>query len=463
MSRDSEILDIALIGGGIMSASLGSLLGKLLPDRSVALFERLPHVAGESSGAWNNAGTGHSGLCELNYMPDPDDASTVTDIAGRFETSRAIWAAMIDSGDLPGSFLNATPHMNVVFGDTDIAYLKRRWRTLQRDPAFAAMEFTEDAAQIRAWAPLVMEGRPSGERVAATRVQAGTDIDFGALTEALTRSMADSGALVRTEHEVDGVRRGSDGIWTVTGRTRGSRFSVRARFVFVGAGGYALRLLQKSRIPEVRGYGVFPFGAEFLRTDSARIVARHDAKVYGKAAIGAPPMSLPHLDKRIVDGSGAVMFGPYATFSTRLLKHGRVTDLFATIRPRNLPVLISAGVQNRSLVKYLVGQLITSRATKFDELKKFCPTADPADWYRIQAGQRAQVIKPDSNGKGTLMFGTELVTGAQGTIAGLLGASPGASVAPSVALDVLARCFASERAEWAPRLEAFCPQARHES
>lgn len=454
MKSHSEILDVALIGGGIMSTTLGALLCKVLPDRSIALFERLGHVAGESSNAWNNAGTGHSGLCELNYMPDPDDSSTATEIAHKFIVSQKFWSGLDVTGDLDGTYVHSVPHMNVVFGQADVDYLRRRWSTLQGEPTFTAMQFTEDREVIASWAPLLVEGRSESEPIAATRHEGGTDLDFGKLTESLARSMTTNGCLVRTGHEVTRIRRGPDGVWSLSGRRRGSRskFHVRARFVFVGAGGYALRLLQKARIPEVRGYGVFPFGAEFLRTDNQEVVNRHHAKVYGKPSLDAPPMSLPHMDTRIVDGTHSLMFGPYATFSTRLLAHGRLRDLFTTIRPRNLPILLSVCAQNLPLVRYLVTQLVTSDVKKFDELRRFCPTADPVDWYRIQAGQRAQLIKPTKNLRGELMFGTEIVTGAEGTIAGILGASPGASIAPSAMIEVLTRCFERDRNEWEPRL-----------
>ncbi|MCC8928086.1 malate dehydrogenase (quinone) [Rhodococcus sp. I2R] len=459
MDKQSEPLDVLLIGGGIMSATLGTLIAKTMPNKSTALVERLDDLAGESSGSWNNAGTGHAGLCELNYMPDADDSSKPEVIANQFALTRDFWAALIESGDVAASFLSSVPHMNVVFGDEDVEYLRRRWTTLRSHPAFAAMEYTEDPQVVHRWAPLLIEGRVSAERVAATRAPAGTDVDFGALTHSLTQSMSTNGCRIDTGCEVTHLERGRDGIWTVSGRSMhgGRKFRVRSRFVFVGAGGYALRLLQKARIPEIRGYGVFPFGAEFLRTDDPAVVDRHRAKVYGKPSLGAPPMSLPHLDTRIVDGAASLMFGPYATFSTRLLKHGRLRDLFTTIRPSNLPILLSVGAQNLSLVRYLVGQLLATRRTKFTELQKFYPDANPADWYPISAGQRAQLIKPKSRISGELMFGTEIVTGADGTIAGLLGASPGASVAPSAMIEVLERCFDEDRATWEPRLRELLP------
>ncbi|WP_228001820.1 malate dehydrogenase (quinone) [Nocardia australiensis] len=455
------ILDVVLIGGGIMSATLGAMIAKVQPDCSMVMFERLEQIAAESSNAWNNAGTGHSGLCELNYMPDPDDPAKAEQIGGLFHLSRQFWAALVEDGPVtePAAFINPAPHMDVVFGDRDVTYLRRRFQTLRSLPLFSAMRYSEDPEVIAEWAPLLMAGRDRTEPVAATRYEVGTDVDFGALTGALVDVMTKAGARVKLEHEVIGLNRDPEGIWTITGRDRGAkrRFTVRARFVFVGAGGYALKLLQKARLPEVRGYAVFPFGAQFLRTDNPDVVSRHDAKIYSQASLGAPPMSVPHMDKRVVDGRESLLFGPYATFSTRLLKHGRLIDLFTTLRFRNIAVLLAAGIQNLALVRYLIGQLFSTRRAKFAQLQRFYPTADPADWYLVQAGQRAQLVKPDARNVGVLTFGTELVTGADGTIAGLLGASPGASTAPAIMIDLLARCFPREKVRWEPMLHKMMP------
>ncbi|MGW3542815.1 malate dehydrogenase (quinone) [Nocardia niigatensis] len=457
---ETEILDVALIGGGIMSATLGAMIATLQPDWSIALLERLDRVAAESSDPWNNAGTGHSGFCELNYMPDADDPGKPAELASLFALSRQLWAGLAERGVLTDTtFVTGTPHMDVVFGDRDVTYLRRRFESLRRLPAFSAMEYTEDPATIERWAPLLMTGRAPGEPVAATRFGGGTDVDFGALTGSLVEAMTGAGARVLTGHEVTGLRRDDDGVWTVTGRDRstGQRFAIRARFVFVGAGGYALKLLQKARIPEVRVYGVFPVGAQFLRTDNPEVVARHEAKVYSQAPVGAPPMSVPHLDKRIVDGEPSLLFGPYATFSTRLLKHGRLTDLFTTLRLTNTVVLLAAGLRNLPLVRYLIRELLSTRRRKFAQLQRFYPEADPADWYLVQAGQRAQLVKPDPHGLGVLTMGTELVIGADGTIAGLLGASPGASTAPAIMADLLNRCFPQQHSHWEPALRQLMP------
>ena len=449
--------DVVLIGGGIMSATLGALLTRLEPDWSVLVLERLDDVARESSAAWNNAGTGHAGLCELNYMPDPTDPSRAEEIGRQFLLSRQFWAALVEAGDLSASFVTATPHMTVVFGNRDVAYLRRRYETLQYSPLFSAMEYSEDPEVIARWAPLVMDGRDESVPIAATFHEAGTDVDFGALTRDLIRGMRDRGVEVRTGHEVTRLRRVPDGSWTVAGRSGSGRFSVRSRFVFVGAGGHALKLLQKAGIPEVRGCAVLPIGAQFLHTDRPDVVSRHQVKVYGRADVGAPPMSVPHLDKRVIDGHDSLMFGPYPTFSTRLLKQGRLTDLFTTIRLGNLAPLIAVGIRNLGLVRYLVGQLLASRGRKLKQLRRFHPTAHDGDWSLIDAGQRAQLIKPHPRKIGVLAFGTEVVTGAEGTIAGLLGASPGASIAPAAMVELLNTCFPDRTQHWRPRLEQLMP------
>jgi malate dehydrogenase (quinone) len=457
----ARVHDVVLIGGGLMSATLGALLARLQPDWSMVLCERLDEIAAESSHPDNNAGTGHSGFCELNYMPNPDDPDRAARIARMFHVSRQFWAGLVESGEIddPTAFVNPAPHMDLVFGERDVAYLRDRFETLRAMPLFSAMEYSEDHDAIEKWAPLLMRGRDPRQQVAATRYPAGTDIDFGALTKILTRTMTDAGTQVLLGHEVTRLERDSDGVWTVAGRRRADRrrFAVRGRFVFVGAGGYTLTLLQRAGIPEVRGFAVFPFGARFPRTDNPDVVGLHEAKVYSQAAIGAPPMSVPHLDRRSVNGETSLLFGPYASFSTRLLKHGALTDLFRTVRLRNIGVLLSAGVGNASLARYLVEQHLSSRRRRFAELRRFYPQARAADWRLVRAGQRAQLVKPGRGGRGVLTFGTELVTAADGAIAGLLGASPGASTAPAVMADLLARCFPEHQPRWQTELRRLMP------
>ncbi|MBC7761811.1 MAG: malate:quinone oxidoreductase [Candidatus Saccharibacteria bacterium] len=458
-------VDVALIGGGIMSATLGALIKQLQPDWSIQIFERLGDVALESSNPWNNAGTGHSALCELNYTPEKADGSidisSAVTVNEQFQVSRQFWSYLVDRNLLPDpqSFINPVPHMSFVWGTENVDYLRRRQEALAGHPLFAGMEFSEDPKVIRSWAPAMIPGRKKDQPIAATRFDAGTDVDFGALTHGLLDFLTSHGARLLTEHSIKNITRQRDGLWRlhVVHEVGGTPQDVRARFVFVGAGGGALKLLQKSGIPEIRGFGGFPVSGEFLRTDNPEVVARHQAKVYGKPALGAPPMSMPHLDTRVVDGSASLMFGPYAGFNTKFLKNGSWLDLFATIRLHNLVPMISAGASNLGLVRYLVAQLVASKSAKFDELREFMPTADPKDWYVITAGQRVQVIKKDKEKGGVLQFGTEVITSADGSIAGLLGASPGASTAVPIMLDVLKRCFPDRIAAWTPKLREMVP------
>lgn len=462
----SENVDVLLIGGGIMSATLGTLLKDLNPDWKIAVFERLSAVAQESSNAWNNAGTGHAALCELNYMPEAPDGSVdpakAIAINEQFQQSRELWASLVEEGvlDAPSTFINATPHMTFVRGEKDVNYLRKRYEALKDQPLFAGIEYSEDSRVIHQWAPLLMKGRlKSDAPFAATRVPSGTDVDFGSLTRQLFDHLQDRGVDVVTNREVRTLDREQDGTWEVgfrntVGRTPGS---VNARFVFVGAGGWALKLLQRSGIPEIKGYGVFPVGGQWLKTSNPALVAQHKAKVYSQASVGAPPMSVPHLDTRVVDGETSLLFGPFATFSPKFLTHGSPLDLVTQVRWHNLLPMLKVAVDNPGLIKYLVGELLKNHAQKVESLREFMPTAQAKDWELLNAGQRAQVMKKDPKKIGVLQFGTEVVHSADGSIAGLLGASPGASTAVSIMLGLLKECFPDRMAEWEPRLKTLIP------
>jgi malate dehydrogenase (quinone) len=460
----SKPIDVALIGGGIMSATLGTLLKQLEPDWDIRIFERLPALALESSNPWNNAGTGHSALCELNYTPERADGSiditSAVKVNEQFQVTRQFWAHLIGTGALPdpSAFINETPHMSFVWGEANVEYLRKRFDALKDHPLFQGLEFSDDASVIRGWAPLMVPGRKKSQPIAATRIAAGTDVDFGALTKLLTNYLTDNGAELVLEQRVTGLRR-KNGLWRITARhSVGNTPEVyTAKFVFVGAGGNALNLLQKSGIKEIRGFGGFPVSGEFLRTDNPAIVAKHQAKVYGKAAVGSPPMSVPHLDRRVVDGTPSLMFGPYAGFSPKFLKTGSWFDLVKSIRWHNLIPMVAAGASNLSLVKYLVGQLVARKSTKFAALQEFFPEGDPKDWYQITAGQRVQVIKKDAKKGGVLQFGTEVVAAGDGSIAGLLGASPGASTAVPIMLGLIEKCFPDRMDAWRPALLEMVP------
>ncbi len=462
----TETVDVVLIGGGVMSATLGTFLSQLQPDWTIEVYERLGDVALESSNAWNNAGTGHAALCELNYMPAAPDGSVdpakAVSINEQFQLSRQFWSSLVERGilDAPSTFINSTPHMTFVRGEKDVAYLKRRYETLKTQPLFAGIEYSEDSRVINQWAPLLMDHRRASDQpFAATRVTAGTDVDFGAITRQMFDHLRRSGADVVTDREVRNLKRRKDGTWDViwrnqVGRTPGK---TNARFVFVGAGGWAIKLLQRSGIPEISGYGVFPIGGQWLKTSKPELVAQHRAKVYSQASVGAPPMSVPHLDTRVVDGETSLLFGPFATFSPKFLRHGSMLDIVAQVRPGNLWPMIKVALDNPSLITYLISELLKNKKRKVDSLRDFVPTAVDEDWEVLNAGQRAQVMKKDPKKGGVLQFGTEVVTSADGSIAGLLGASPGASTAVSIMLNVLRTSFPDQYASWEPELRAMIP------
>ncbi|TDT31228.1 malate:quinone oxidoreductase [Naumannella halotolerans] len=457
----AEDADAVLVGGGIMSVTLGLLLARLQPDWRIVLLETRSEPATESSAAWNNAGTGHAGYCELNYMPDPEDPSKAHGVASQFMLSREWWAGLAAEGVLsPAAFIHRAPHLALVFGERNAAYLRRRWEVMRSDPLFAAMEFTTAADEIAQWAPLTMRGRHRTV-VAATRHTAGTDLDYGALTRQLAAAFAARGGELRTGHRVRGIRRLAPRRWSVTARTPERDVTFRTRFVFVGAGGATLPLLQTARIPEIDGFGVLPVGAAFYRCAVSEVVAEHAVKVYGQAAPGAPPMSIPHLDRRTVDGAAQLMFGPYATFSTKLLKHGRLTDAPATLRPDNASVVASAVARNLPVVGYLVRQLLASDAARFGQLQQLYPGAERRQWELIHAGQRAQIVAPDAGRGlrgGRLQFwGTRRVITADRSLAGLLGASPGASTSVAAMIELLSRCFPEHWPRWQAELQQAIP------
>ena len=456
-----EQWDAVLVGGGVMSATLGVLLAEVRPDWRIAVVERLDEAGLESSSAWNNAGTGHAGLCEFNYTPRRADGTVdpagAVRIGEQFAASLDLWARLVERGELgpPEAFVRSVPHLGLGRGADGVAYLRARYEALRDSPLFADLEYSDDPDVLASWLPLVFDGRTGDEPIAATRAAQGTDVDFGVLTRQLLEVLIRRGGQVRLRTEVTSLRRRAEG-WELAVRDRatGERRQLRAPWVFVGAGGGTLPLLQSARVPEVRRYGAFPISGRFLRTDRPELVAAHRGKVYGHAEPGAPAISVPHLDLRVVDGRESLLFGPFAAFSPRFLTRGRRGDLLRSVRPGNLPVLLASARDNRSLVAYLVRQVTASPSSRMAALRRFVPTAREEDWRLVSAGQRVQVLK-ETDGRGTLVgFGTEVVTSAGGSLAALLGASPGASTAVAAALDVLAACFPAE----APQLEALAPR-----
>ncbi|WP_319944619.1 malate dehydrogenase (quinone) [Nocardia macrotermitis] len=459
----TEKTDVVLIGAGIMSATLGALLRQLQPDWSITMFERLDAAAPESSDPWNNAGTGHSALCELNYTPrtaDGVDVSKAVDINERFQVSRQFWSYAVENGvlDTPSEFINPIPHVSFTHGADGVEYLRKRYEALARHPLFEGMEFIDSSDEFARRLPLMAKGRDFSDSVALNWSAKGTDINFGALTKQLLAYLGRSGVDTAFGTEVRNLSKQSDGSWDVKVRnTRtGSTRTVNAKFVFVGAGGYALPLLQKAGIREIAGFAGFPVSGQFLRCTDPELVTRHEAKVYGMAAVGAPPMSVPHLDTRVIDGKRGLLFGPYAGWTPKFLKDGKYVDLFKSIRPGNLTPMLGVGVTELGLVKYLVSELLKSPAGKVNAMEEFIPRADGHDWELITAGQRVQIIRRKGVG-GVLELGTAVINAEDGSIAGLLGASPGASTCVSAMLDVLQRCFPREYADWTPQLKAMVP------
>ncbi|WP_209325579.1 malate dehydrogenase (quinone) [Brevibacterium renqingii] len=464
MTSTQEKVDVVLIGGGIMSATLGAMLTELQPDWDIRVYEKLDYVATESSDPWNNAGTGHAALCELNYTPEDSnghiDLKKASQINEQFHQSRQYWSHLVDNGVLPDpkTFINQVPHISYGRGEKGRDYIKNRYEQMVRNPLFAEMEYTDDPATQAEWLPLMFEGRGPGQVNGISRTKIGTDVDFGSLSRQLLSYVADKGATIRTSHQVTDLDRSADG-WTVTVRDLLARetHKVGAKFVFVGAGGGALPLLQKSGIPEGRGYGGFPVSGIFLRTSNQDLVSRHQAKVYGQASFGAPAMSVPHLDTRVVNGDDYLLFGPYAGFSPKFLKGGRFTDLPFSVRGNNLATMLNVAKDNTDLVTYLLTELASSKKSRYNSLYEFIPQVDPSDWDFIQAGQRVQVMKKDSKSGGVLAFGTELVSSADGSFATLLGASPGASTAVSIMTNLLKTCFPRQYASWESSLKDMIP------
>ncbi|MEK3799803.1 malate:quinone oxidoreductase [Peribacillus sp. FSL H8-0477] len=466
MSSIQKKTDVILIGAGVMSATLGSLLKELAPDWEITVFEKLAKAGEESSNEWNNAGTGHSALCELNYTVEkPDgslDISKAIKVNEQFQLSRQYWSYLVNRKLIrnPQDFIMPLPHTSMVQGEKDISFLKKRFEALSNNPLFQGMEFSDDPEKLKEWIPLIMEGRTSNEPIAATKIDSGTDVNFGALTRLVFDHLKNNDVNINYKHSVDGIKRTSEGLWELKVRDmeKGTTEFHTAKFVFIGGGGGSLHLLQKSGIPEGKRIGGFPVSGLFMVCKNPEVIAQHHAKVYGKAKVGAPPMSVPHLDTRYIDNKKSLLFGPFAGFSPKFLKTGSMFDLLSSVKPNNVVTMLAAGVKELSLTKYLIEQVMLSNEKRMEELREFIPNAKSEDWDIVVAGQRVQVIKDtEANGKGTLQFGTEVVTAADGSIAALLGASPGASTAVHVMLEIMTRCFPEQIKEWEPKIKEMIP------
>ncbi len=460
--------DVVLMGAGIMSATLGIMLKELNPHITIQIFERLDKAGMESSDAWNNAGTGHSAFCELNYTPQmPDgsvDISKAIKIAESFEASKELWAYLVKKKYLPNpsDFISSVPHMSLVWGDENVAFLNKRYQALQTSPLFKDMIYTEDRDRISQWAPIVMKGRNTNQPVAATRMDMGTDVNFGSLTRSLFSQLNKlPGVTLHYNMEALDLDPDGKGGWDVFVKSKltGEKKKVNTKFVFIGAGGATLHLLQRAEIHERKGYGGFPVSGLWLKCLNGDLIEQHHAKVYGKAAVGSPPMSVPHIDTRIIDGKKELLFGPFAGFSTKFLKNGSLLDLPESIHIDNAIPMIFAGLHNLPLTKYLIEQVRQTPEQRLAALEEYVPLTKLEDWELKEAGQRVQVIKKDQKEGGILEFGTEVVVSEDGTVAALLGASPGASTAAAVMLGILSKCFKKESQSelWQSKLKEMVP------
>jgi malate dehydrogenase (quinone) len=441
--------DVLLIGGGIMSAHLGAILKELDPRLSVHVYEAAAGLARESSDGWNNAGTGHAGLCELNYTPPPAipggpvDVSKAVEIFARFEQSKQFWSYAVAHGlaPRPADFIRSVPHVSFVRGAASVAYLRARHAAMVAHPFFRTMTFSADREVIRRWAPLLVDGR-TDEPIAATKIDAGTDVDFGELARQLLGWLgSQENGRVTTGQRVTRLRRAPAG-WAATIRdsASGETHIVHAKFVFVGAGGGTLPLLQSAGLPVAQGLGAFPIAGQWLVCEKPAVVARHFAKVYGPPPPDSGALGGPHLDTRHLHGNRVLLFGPFATWTSKFLHHtGRATDLLRSLRSDNLATLLRTGLRQRILVGFLLRQATQTMAARLRALREFYPEAAADDWRLADAGIRVQALKRADAGQ--LFFGTEVVTAEDGTLAALLGASPGASVSAHIALQIIQTCF----------------------
>ncbi|WML28336.1 malate:quinone oxidoreductase [Neobacillus sp. OS1-33] len=466
MSYSETKTDVILIGAGIMSATLGTLLKELVPEWDITVFEKLANAGEESSNEWNNAGTGHAALCELNYTVEKPngsiDISKAININEQFQVSMQFWSYLVNNNLLsnPQDFIRQLPHMSLVEGEQNVSFLKKRFKALSNNPLFQGMEFSDDHDKLIDWIPLIMEGRTLNEPIAATKVDSGTDVNFGALTRMLFDHLESKNVEINYNHSVNDISRTSDGLWELKVQNQFSGRIERhtAKFVFIGGGGGSLHLLQKSGVPEGKHIGGFPVSGLFMVCNNPEVVSQHHAKVYGKAKVGAPPMSVPHLDTRFIDNKKSLLFGPFAGFTPKFLKMGSMFDLVTSVKPNNVLTMLAAGAKELSLTKYLIQQVMLSKEQRMEELREFIPTAKAEDWDLVVAGQRVQVIKDtEAGGKGTLQFGTEVITAADGSIAALLGASPGASTAVHVMLEVIKRSFPQHVKEWEAKIKEMIP------
>ena len=455
--------DVVLIGAGIMSGTLGTLIKEILPEQSITIFEAQNAVATESSNEWHNAGTGHSALCELNYTAGKADGSIditkALNINEKYQLSLEMWSYLVAKGDIenPVQFIRKLPHMSFVQGEKDVNFLRKRFEALAQHPLFEGMQFSDDRETLAKWIPLMMQNRQGNDPLAATLIERGTDVNFGELTRKLFKNLQKQGCELKLGHRVQNIQKTTEG-WTLTVKdSSGQILQHSCKFLFIGCGGGTLPLLQKTGIKEGKHIGGFPVSGIFMVCRNPEVVEKHHAKVYGKAKIGAPPMSVPHLDTRFIEGKKSLLFGPFAGFTMKYLKHGSQLDFPLSFKPDNFSTMVIAGIKNIPLTNYLIKQALLNKEQRMAELREFYPEAKSEDWDVIIAGQRVQIIKDLANERGSLCFGTEVITSEDKSIAALLGASPGASTSVDAMLSVFSKCFVEKHSELQVKLKQIVP------
>ncbi|MBS3805687.1 MAG: malate:quinone oxidoreductase [Oleiphilaceae bacterium] len=445
-------MNLIIIGAGIMGTTLATLAKEMDPDLEITILERLDGPGAGNSSAFWNAGTGHEANCELNYTPVDEEVISVEKalkIHAQFNVAKQFWAHLIETGAIkdPKTFINQTKHCTIV-SESAIEELRIRFREMSAHHFFEHMRYSEDFDEIKSWIPYVMEERPRSQKMAATVVETGTDVNFGALTEQMAaHAVNDLGVRIEYGTHVKRVHKSPTGRWIVEAVSKGTPVQHKADVLFVGAGGGAFPLLKKSHLPFRNRFAGFPVGGRFLQTPiSEEQAGQYRAKTYGKAKVGAPPMSVPHLDLRVVNGKHYLLFGPFASFKPRLERDRGFFDYVSSIRLHDIPSLLNVAMEHFPLVKYLVSETFKGEKSMLDELDDFAPgLSKKFDWKPVQAGQRVQIIKD-----GDLQMGTEILVSRDKTYGTLLGASPGASVSPEVMLrcleHLLPSVFSSEAA-----------------
>ena len=301
-TNDNSYFDAVLVGAGIMSSTLALLISEVLPDIKFLIIEKLNAPGSESTGAFNNAGTGHAANCELNYTPLDEKGNLKIDkalsINRSFETSMSLWASLYEAGKIDiKKFLKFIPHISFVSGQDNISFLKKRFQKMTENPEFIDMEFSTSFDEISSWAPLITKDRNPSTQIAATRIGRGTDINFEALTkEYLSLVSLNKNVEIRYKTELVDLKKIDKKQWELEISSEGRKTSIRTGYVFLGAGGKTINYLQKSKIPEAKSYGGFPVSGKWLICEKKDLTEKHNSKVYGKADIGSPPMSVPHLD-----------------------------------------------------------------------------------------------------------------------------------------------------------------------